>query len=98
MHVLSLEPRDLVFLFAALGSGVACGVQSYIAATFGTLLFCAIAMQASLFGIRRKYDGLERFQIPVGPALAARVAEIMQAIPTGPSLVTMHGRDSVCSG
>ena len=81
MHILSLEPRDLVFLFAALGAGVACGVQSYIAATFGTLLFCAIAMQASLFGIRRKYDGLVRFQIPVGPALAARVTEIMQAIP-----------------
>ena len=58
-------------------------MQSYIAATFGTLLFCAIAiaMQASLFGIRRKYDGLVRFQIPVGPALAARVTEIMQAIP-----------------
>ena len=38
-------------------------------------------MQASLFGIRRKYDGLVRFQIPAGPALAAQVAEIMQAIP-----------------
>ena len=75
------DPRDLVFLFAALGAGVACGVQSYIAAAFGTLLFCAvaIAMQLSSFGIRRKYDGLVRFQIPSGPALAAQVAEIMRA-------------------
>ncbi len=65
------DPRDLVFLFAALGAGVACGVQSYIAAFFGTLLFCAIAltMQASLFGVQRKYDGLLRFQIPAGPTM-----------------------------
>ena len=86
------DPRDLVFLFAALGAGVACGVQSYVAATFGTVLFCtiAIAMQASLFGIRRKYDGLVRFQIPAGPALAAQVAGIMQAIPRTFALVTMR--------
>jgi uncharacterized membrane protein YhiD involved in acid resistance len=86
------DPRDLVFLFAALGAGVACGVQSYIAAFFGTLLFCAIAiiMQVSLFGIRRQYDGLVRFQIPAGPTLAAQAAEIMQAIPRTFALVTLR--------
>jgi multidrug resistance efflux pump len=86
------DPRDLVFLFAALGAGVACGVQSFIAATFGTLLFCAVAviMQASQFGIRRKYDGLVRFQLPAGPAQAAQVAEIMQAIPRTFALVTLR--------
>jgi len=86
------DPRDLVFLFAALGSGVACGVQSYVAATFGALLFCAVAlaMQASLFGIRRKYDGLVRFQVPTGPEPAARVAAIMQEIPRTFALVTMR--------
>ena len=86
------DPRDLVFLFAALGAGVACGVQSYVAAAFGTLLFCFIAltMQASLFGIRRKYDGLVRFQLPTGPAVAAQVAAIMQDIPRTFALVTMR--------
>jgi uncharacterized membrane protein YhiD involved in acid resistance len=86
------DPRDLVFLFAALGAGVACGVQSYIAAFFGTLLFCTIAivMQTSLFGIRRQYDGLVRFQIPSGPTLSAQVAEIMQTIPRTFALVTMR--------
>ncbi|MEE3259541.1 MAG: DUF4956 domain-containing protein [Candidatus Latescibacterota bacterium] len=86
------DPRDLVFLFAALGAGVACGVQSYIAAFVGTLFFCAIAltMQASSFGIRRQYDGLIRFQIPAGPTLAAQVAEIMQAIPRTFALVTLR--------
>lgn len=84
------DPRDLVFLFAALGAGVACGVQSYIAAVFGTLIFCAIAIavHASMFGLRRKYDGLVRFQIPTGGRPAAQVAEIMQAIPRTFALVT----------
>lgn len=86
------DPRDLVFLFAALGAGVACGVQSYIAAFFGTAFFCTIAVttHSSLFGTRRKYDGLVRFQVPAGPDLASQVAEIMQAIPRTFVLVTMR--------
>ena len=86
------EPRDLVFLFAALGAGVACGVQSYAAAAFATALFCliAIAMQSSSFGTRRKYDGLVRFQLPTGPTFAAQVARILQDIPRTFALVTMR--------
>ncbi len=86
------DPRDLVFLFAALGAGVASGVQSYIAAAFGTFMFCAIAltMHSSTFGIRRKYDGLVRFQIPVGPKPAEKVAEAMRAIPKTFALVTLR--------
>ena len=86
------DPRDLVFLFAALGAGVACGVQSYIAAAFATALFCAIAavMHASLFGTRMKYDGLVRFQVPSGPAFAAEVARILQEVPRTFGLVTMR--------
>ena len=86
------EPRDLVFLFAALGAGVACGVQSYAAAAFATALFCliAITMQSSSFGTRRKYDGLVRFQIPTGPTFAAQVGQILQDIPRTFALVTMR--------
>ena len=86
------DPRDLVFLFAALAAGVACGVQSYIAAVFGTLLFCAIAltMQVSSFGIRRRYDGLVRFQLPSGPGPAGRAAQIMQDIPRTFALVALR--------
>ena len=86
------DPRDLVFLFAALGAGVACGVQSYLAATFATALFCTIAvvMHASLFGTRMKFDGLVRFQIPAGPTFAAQVARILQEVPKTFALVTMR--------
>ena len=86
------DPRDLVFLFAALGAGVASGVQSYTAAFFGTILFCTIAMtmNSSLFGTRRKYDGLVRFQIPTGPGPAEHVARTMRNIPKTFALVTMR--------
>ncbi|MCY3735827.1 MAG: DUF4956 domain-containing protein [Gemmatimonadaceae bacterium] len=86
------DPRDLVFLFASLGSGVASGVQSYIAATFATALFCtiAVAMHSSRFGTRMKYDGLVRFQIPAAPDIAAQVAQVLQQIPRTFGLVTMR--------
>ena len=86
------DPRDLVFLFASLGAGVASGVQSYIAATFATALFCTIAvvMHSSLFGTRMKFDGLVRFQIPAAPDFAAQVAQVLQQIPRTFGLVTMR--------
>ena len=60
------DPRDLIFLFASLGVGVACGVQSYATAITGGFVFCFvnILLYISPFGVRRKHDGLVRFQIP----------------------------------
>jgi len=86
------DPRDLVFLFASLGAGVAAGVQSYVAGSIGTLFFSAtaIALHASNFGTRRKHDGLVRFQIPKGPDAGEKVAQIMQKIPKTFALVTMR--------
>ena len=86
------DPRDLVFLFAALGAGVASGVQSYIAATLATALFCttAVLMHSSLFGTRMKFDGLVRFQIPAAPDFAAQVTQVFQQIPRTFGLVTMR--------
>jgi len=86
------DPRDLVFLFASLGAGVAAGVQSYVAGSIGTLFFSAtaIALHASNFGTRRKHDGLVRFQIPKGPVAGEKVAQIMQKIPKTFALVTMR--------
>ena len=54
------DPRDLIFLFAALGIGVACGVRSYTTAIAGTLLFCtaAVVLQFTRFGQRRNHDGM----------------------------------------
>lgn len=84
------DPRDLVFLFASLGLGVACGVQSYSTALVGAFFFSLVAfiLQFSHFGQRRQYDGLLRFQLPSGGAAAQKVAELLGRIPSHVALVT----------
>ncbi|MBN1350113.1 DUF4956 domain-containing protein [candidate division KSB1 bacterium] len=73
------DPRDLVFLFASLGVGVAAGVQSYVTAIIGAVIFClvVVVLYISPFGTRRKYDGLVRFQLPLQPQALATVTTIM---------------------
>ena len=74
------DPRDLVFLFASLGVGVASGVQSYVTAIIGAVIFCLVVfvLYVSPFGSRRKHDGLVRFQIPSGFQSTGEVTTIMQ--------------------
>jgi len=86
------DPRDLVFLFASLGVGVASGVQSYVTAVIGALMFCLVVfvLYISPFGTRRKHDGLVRFQIPVGPQAAGEAMAIMQNYTKNFVLVAMR--------
>jgi uncharacterized membrane protein YhiD involved in acid resistance len=86
------DPRDLVFLFAAMGAGIASGVQSYTTAILGTALFCGIslALQLTRFGQRRIHDGLVRFQAPSGPETSALVADALRTLGRPFALVTMR--------
>jgi uncharacterized membrane protein YhiD involved in acid resistance len=86
------DPRDLVFLLASLGVGVASGVQSYVTAIIGAIMFCLIVvvLYISPFGARRKHDGLVRFQIPSGPQSAGAVTTIMQHYTKNFVLVAMR--------
>jgi uncharacterized membrane protein YhiD involved in acid resistance len=86
------EPRDLVFVFAALGIGVSCGVQSYATAIVGTAVFCLVsyALHVSPFGARRKIDGLLRFQLPAQPEAAQKVTQILKDATRHFVLVTMR--------
>lgn len=38
------DPRDIIFMFAALGTGIACGSYVFPIAIMGTLMFCFIAV------------------------------------------------------
>jgi hypothetical protein len=62
------DPRDIVFMFAAVGSGVACGVFGFGIAVVGTTGFCAVAvlLYFSPFGKVRYFDGLLRFSAENG--------------------------------
>lgn len=63
------DPRDMVFVFAALSTGIAMGVRSYGAGVIGTLVFSVVswAMHASAFGARVRYDGMLRFVLAAHP-------------------------------
>jgi hypothetical protein len=86
------DPRDLIFLFGAMGTGVASGVQSYISALLGAAVFCLIAfyLQWTRFGQRRSMDGMVRFQVPSGPEVSAELAQVMGGLPMQFALVTMR--------
>jgi hypothetical protein len=59
------DPRDIIFMFAALAAGISCGVFSFGVAVTGTVGFCAAALLLyfSPFGQSRSYDGMLRFTI-----------------------------------
>lgn len=59
------DPRDIIFMFAALAAGIACGVFGFGIAIIGTLGFCAAAvfLYFSPLGEYRYYDGLLRFNM-----------------------------------
>ena len=62
------DPRDMMFVFAGLGCGIASGLGAHAAAVCGTALFClaVVVLTVSEFGSQRRFDGLLRFQLPVG--------------------------------
>ena len=59
------EPRDIIFMFACLAAGIACGVNGYDIAVVGTLGFCVIAfvLHYSPFGQESYFDGMLRFNM-----------------------------------
>jgi uncharacterized membrane protein YhiD involved in acid resistance len=63
------DPRDIIFMFAALAAGIACGVNGFFIALVGTVGFCvaAIILYFSPFGQTSYFDGMLRFNIENGP-------------------------------
>jgi len=60
------DPRDMVFIFAALALGISMGVRAYAIGITGTIAIIGTAwlMKAFDFGARRHHDGLVRFFAP----------------------------------
>ena len=57
------DPRDIIFLFASLATGIGCGAQVWGIATLGPLYFCIIAwfLHKTPFASKRQFEGLLRF-------------------------------------
>ena len=60
-------PRNMVFTFATLAAGIACGVYAFVIALTGTIGFCivAIALRYSPFSKLTSLQGVLKFQHPI---------------------------------
>lgn len=65
-----VSTRNISFIFAAMASGIACGVYSFMAGFIGTLAFCLIAFFLRLTPFSRKSNllGQLRFELPAASA------------------------------
>ena len=74
------EPRDIIFMFACLAAGIACGVNGYDIAVVGTLGFCIIAfvLHYSPFGQETYFDGMLRFNCEHDPEGKAMLEDVLK--------------------
>ncbi len=74
------DTRDMAFVFACLAIGIACGVQTYVVALIGSVIFCLASLWISFsdFGSRRAFDGLLRFQTPPDPEVDEHCRSVLQ--------------------
>jgi uncharacterized membrane protein YhiD involved in acid resistance len=86
------DPRDMVFIFSALGVGVASGVQSYAVAVMGTTVYCLVALMLRFadLGTWSRHEGYVRFQIPSGAGATEQITKSLRSHTKRFNLVTMR--------
>ena len=86
------DPRDIIFLFACLAIGIACGASVFSVGIIGTAVFCVVAfyLHRSPFASLRVYEGLLRFNLPAGSWSRETVREIFGKYCTSAVLVAMR--------
>lgn len=86
------DSRDMTFLFACLGVGIACGAGTFAVATVGTLTICAavILLHWSPFASRREYEGMLRFTLPTEPTMEEQVRLVLQQCCASFTLIAMR--------
>lgn len=74
------DPRDLIFLFASLGLGIAMGVRAFAVGLIGTGVFCGAAwlLAWTEFGSRQAYDGLVRLELPGAASQEAAIRRVLE--------------------
>jgi hypothetical protein len=75
------DPRDMVFIFAALAAGIAAGVRAYAVGAIGTAVFCLVALYLNsvAFGARNHFDGLLRFTLAGDGDMRGQTDRILRA-------------------
>lgn len=86
------DPRDMIFMFAALAVGIASGVGLYIVAFIGTIFFVAVAFLFTYYpmGKQTLFDGLIRFRVDKGDYRKDDIHRTMSSSCRKTVLVTMR--------
>jgi uncharacterized membrane protein YhiD involved in acid resistance len=86
------DPRDIIFLFATLAIGIACGARVLTVAVIGTVFFCcaAIYLHWSPFASRRQYEALLRFCLPGEHDSSREIDRIFAQFCSATTLVAMR--------
>lgn len=86
------DPRDMVFLYACMGLGIACGAAAFGVAIVSALAFsvAAVLLHWSPFASRRAHEALLRYVAPAEFASDDLVKEILQATCATFSLIAIR--------
>ncbi len=86
------DPRDLIFILAALAAGIGCGLKAWGPAILGTMVFIASAVIFTFtdFGARERADGLLRLQLPPTPDAERALADLLARHTRSFALVTLR--------
>jgi hypothetical protein len=85
------DTRDLIFAFASLGVGVACGARAHRVAILGTAVFIFAAgyVSWSSFGSRRPFDAVLRLRLPADPERQRPLVQLLRNACRGFALVQL---------
>lgn len=86
------DPRDVIFIFAALSVGMATGAQAHGAAILGTIIFSVGfgIFHVTGYGARQQPDGLLRFAAPAGAEAEEAIAKTLRVYCRTFALVTLR--------
>jgi hypothetical protein len=86
------DPKDLVFIFAGVGVGVACGVHAFTVAVAGKIVFSGAAILLALFevGQRHLFEGLLRFYGPADSSTEKAINDVLKKYARRFALMTLR--------
>jgi uncharacterized membrane protein YhiD involved in acid resistance len=86
------DPRDMMFLFASMGVGIACGAGVFGVAIAGTITLAAAIMLLhwSPFASRREYEGLVRFLLSPDSGREHEILDVMRQCCSASQMIAMR--------
>jgi len=86
------DTRDMMFMFAALAAGLACGVYAYPIALISMVFFCAavFVVHNVPFSVESDYDAVLRLQVDNNPELQNSISRVLKANSRRFSLISVR--------